>query len=37
VTDLLEGGTERWGAEDPRIELVPGKRQARILQLAPAR
>ena len=37
ATDLLEGGTERWGAEDPRIELDPGKRQARILHLAAAR
>ena len=37
VTDLLEGGTERWGSEHPRIELVPGARQVRILQLAPAR
>ena len=37
VTDLLEGGTERWGSDHPRIELVPGRRQARILQLAPAR
>jgi starch synthase (maltosyl-transferring) len=37
VTDLLEGGTERWAGEAPRIELVPGTRQARILQLAPAR
>jgi starch synthase (maltosyl-transferring) len=37
VTDLLEGGRETWGAEAPRIELVPGRRQARILQLAAAR
>jgi starch synthase (maltosyl-transferring) len=37
VTDLLQGGTERWGGEHPRIELVPGTRQARILQLAAAR
>ncbi|HEU5311616.1 MAG TPA: alpha-1,4-glucan--maltose-1-phosphate maltosyltransferase, partial [Candidatus Eisenbacteria bacterium] len=29
VTDLLEGGPERWGADHPRIELVPGTRQAR--------
>jgi starch synthase (maltosyl-transferring) len=37
ATDLLEGGRETWGRDDPRIELVPGKRQARILHLAPAR
>ena len=37
VTDLLEGGTERWSGDAQRIELVPGTRQARILQLAAAR
>jgi starch synthase (maltosyl-transferring) len=37
VTDLLEGGTERWAGDAQRIELVPGTRQARILQLAAAR
>ena len=37
ATDLLDGGRETWGHDHPRIELVPGKRQARILQLAPAR
>jgi starch synthase (maltosyl-transferring) len=37
ATDLLEGGTERWGAEPVVIELVPGTRQARILQLGQAR
>jgi len=37
VTDLLEGGTERWAGDAQRIELVPGTRQVRILQLAAAR
>ena len=35
--DLLEGGTETWSAGEPRIALVPGTRQARILQLRAAR
>jgi starch synthase (maltosyl-transferring) len=37
ATDLLEGGRETWAATTPRIELVPGTRQARILQLTQAR
>jgi starch synthase (maltosyl-transferring) len=35
--DLLEGGTERWDGDGPRIELVPGVRQARILALSQPR
>ena len=37
ATDLLEGGAERWAPEGTRIELVPGRRQARILHLRPVR
>ncbi len=33
VTDLLEGGTERWDRPERRIELRPGTRQAIILGL----
>jgi starch synthase (maltosyl-transferring) len=35
--DLLAGGTERWDGDGPRIELVPGVRQARILALSQPR
>jgi starch synthase (maltosyl-transferring) len=37
ATDLLEGGSEVWAGDGPRIALEPGRRQAMILQLAPAR